>query len=119
MKESTLNSEMFRLGLSPRHKGFYYISRVLMAAQRRGGAGTGERYRAALAFSGEEQRRAERCMRYAIRYAWDVSCGSIHELFPGTDVPPAPIEFVHAMLWRLDELPENGEAATNRLSRLR
>lgn len=101
MRESALNREMFSMGLSPRHKGFYYLSRALCIAQDGSGADASEAIRATCGQS--DARTAERCMRYAIRYAWEVGCGSIREAFPGLDLPPSPVEFVSALLWRIDE----------------
>ncbi|MBO4562438.1 MAG: hypothetical protein J5772_02375 [Clostridia bacterium] len=104
MRESSLNREILLLGLSPRHKGFHYFSRVLSRLEGRGGyVGAGEAYRMICRETKEDWRRVERCMRYAIRYAWDVNRGSIHLLFPETDTPPAPIEFIQAVLWHLDK----------------
>lgn len=104
MKESMLKKEIFMLGLSPRHKGFHYITAALMDLMNE------EDHRDAnfsFKYVAREKhvdpKRAECCMRYAIRYAWDVSGGRIRELFPDSNVPPTPVEFMHAMQWRLEE----------------
>lgn len=97
MKASRVQREIFMMGLSPRHKGFHYISEAICAG---GTAPPGERC-AGIPDEGTEN--AERCMRYAIRYAWDVGGGEIRKLFPNSEYPPSPVEFIHAMLWKLDE----------------
>lgn len=89
------------MGLSPRHKGFHYISRALYLARDGSADGAADALRTICGAS--PSRRAERCMRYAIRYAWDVNCGSIREAFPGLDLPPSPVEFVSALLWRMED----------------
>ena len=97
MKASRVQREVFMMGLSPRHKGFHYISAAICAG------GLSCAAPGSLGFSEDEAENAERCMRYAIRFAWDVSGGEIHKLFPNSDYPPSPVEFIHAMLWKLDE----------------
>lgn len=100
MKKRDVHQEVFLMGLSPRHKGFHYLcTRILYMA-----AGHGR----PVGFTkvpGENVpvQRVERCMRYAIQYAWDMNEGMIREVFPYSKYPPAPIEFAHAMLWRLCE----------------
>lgn len=92
--------QVFSLGLSPKHKGFHYLSRVLcMAAE-------GMRVEAACkAMESGGAREADRCMRYAIRYAWDGNEGRIRALFPFYTLPPTPVELIHALLWEVDEAP--------------
>ena len=104
MRESTLKREIFMLGLSPRHKGFHYICAALidlMNDEEHRDASLSLKRLAEVRHL--DSKRAECCMRYAIRYAWDVSGGRIRELFPDSALPPTPIEFMHAMQWRLEE----------------
>lgn len=96
----SVEKEMFMMGLSPRHKGFHYLSKALRKAES-SGCDVSEAIR--LSDNEREMRQVERCMRYAIRYAWDMNEDGIRSLFPYSTVPPTPLEFVHAMLWRLDE----------------
>lgn len=100
MKASAVQREVFQMGLSPRHKGFHYISSAICAALDSGAFGSGAPTPESA--SPSEQENVDRCMRYAIHYAWDVSAGRIRELFPGAALPPSPVEFIHAMLWELD-----------------
>lgn len=92
MTSAEIKREMQLMGLTPRHKGFFYISGLLTELMGRdGGAGM------------KLPRTEERCMRYAINYAWDINEGCIHDLFPDRGMPPTPTEFIYAMLWRMDE----------------
>lgn len=101
MRRSTAQMLMFSLGLSPKHKGFHYLSRALCAAA--GGRSVEEAIRAT---EGEAAQQADRCMRYAIRYAWDGDEGRIKELFPYYRFPPTPVELIHALIWRLEDEAE-------------
>ena len=104
MKESALKRELFLMGLSPKHKGFHYIS-AAMQNMIEGGAlcdpcGAG---RDCIKVADTDKRQAECCMRYAINYAWDVNNGRIHLLFPDSKFPPTPVEFLNAFLWSIDD----------------
>ncbi|MBO4849138.1 MAG: hypothetical protein J5586_08315 [Clostridia bacterium] len=102
MREKIVNEEIFGLGFSPRHKGFHYLSAAIgRLSTRTGYVSAGETYRMVGMAAREDWRRVERCMRYAIHYAWEVNHGAIRELFPETNTPPAPIEFIQAVLWRI------------------
>ncbi len=90
------------MGLSPRHRGFYYICSWLFKAASTGAETDAEKMRA-LFYQMDNPIQADRAMRTAIRYAWDVAKGGIRELFPHSKYPPVPIEFVHAMLWKIEE----------------
>ena len=98
--EAAVQKAVFLMGLSPKHKGFYYISMAIREHIGEGDmgvpcpCGTEE---------GLVKKRMERCMRYAIRYAWDVSDGEIHRLFPNSRIPPSPCEFISVMRWELCE----------------
>ena len=104
MRDSVLEREVFRLGFSPRQKGFYYLCSVVSELMGKSGyISAGEAYGIACRKSRDEPARVERCIRYAIAYAWDVSKGSIRELFPGSCTPPTPLEFIRTVVWKLDE----------------
>ena len=104
MNKLSIQKEVFNLGLSPKHKGFHYISDGLSALLD-GRASSVEK---ALRMVGADpkNRRADRCMRYAIHYAWDVNGGRIKSLFPDSAFPPSPLELLHAMMWELGEREE-------------
>lgn len=103
MRLSAAQKMLFEKGLSPRHKGFHYLSAALCAAAR------GESVdKACRSVDAGQTHHADRCMRYAIRYAWDGSEGDIHETFRKYTIPPTPVELIHAILWRLDET-ESGQ----------
>lgn len=109
MRDHSINRELFYLGLSPRHKGFHYLSAALSGLC--GGMEMGEAVRAARRGTNEDQKQFERCMRYAINYAWDVSNCGIRSLFPGYTAPPTPTEFMFAMQWELDDRQPTGGGA--------
>ena len=106
MKDHIVKREICGMGLSPRHKGFYYLSRAIgeMASSEKEPCDV-----QLWAYIDADHSRADRCMRYAIRYAWDVNNGAIHGLFPEAALPPSPVEFAHAMLWHFAELSEKRE----------
>lgn len=103
MRESTLEREVFLLGFSPRHKGFYYLCSVVSELMGKSGyVSASEAYGIACRKSMDDPSRVERCIRYAIYYAWEVSRGGIRELFPGSCTPPTPLEFIRTVVWKLD-----------------
>lgn len=116
MKESQFQREVFKMGLSPRHKGFYYLSSWLYKAAA-SDAGTNAQKMRGLFLEMENTMHVDRAMRTAIRYAWDVVNGEIHELFPNSKYPPAPIEFIHAMLWKIEEDDDLKRAGDGRNSK--
>lgn len=99
MRPSTVQKAVCGMGLSPRHKGFYYLSDALTAAMQ---ANAKSCFRELYDLVDAVPANADRCMRYAIRYAWDVNRGRIRSLFPGAGTPPSPVEFFHAMIWFFD-----------------
>ena len=101
MTESKAQRTVFIMGLSPRHKGFYYISALLYRLAEDRSLDVREEYHRHETQA--EHNQEDRCMRYAIRYAWDVNEGEIHRLFPNAKLPPSPCEFITALLWELDE----------------
>lgn len=101
MKRMSIQREVFSLGLSPRHKGFHYISEGLCALMDGRAATVEKALRMIVADS--KNRRADRCMRYAIHYAWDVNGGRIRALFPGSAFPPSPLELLHAVMWEMED----------------
>ena len=105
MRPSAVQKAVCGMGLSPRHKGFYYLSDALTAAMC---ADVNPHFGALYSLVDAEPANADRCMRYAIRYAWDVNNGAIHALFPGTGHPPSPVEFFNAMIWYFDSPEEPG-----------
>ena len=109
MKDIGISRELFHLGLSPRHKGFHYLSSVLGCLLS--GMEFDDAMAAARRETHDEHHQFERCMRYAINYAWDVSDCGIRRLFPGYKMPPTPTEFMFALEW---ELLEKREAAGRR-----
>ncbi|MCR5808337.1 MAG: sporulation initiation factor Spo0A C-terminal domain-containing protein [Clostridiales bacterium] len=107
MRDSVLEREVFLLGFSPRHKGFYYLCSVLSELMGRNGyVSAAEAYGIACRKNRDDPSRVERCIRYAIYYAWEVNRGGIRELFPGSQTPPTPVELIRSMLWKLDEIRE-------------
>lgn len=95
MKLTTAQKMLFEAGLSPRHKGFHYLSAALCRAATAGAGAV----RGAMA---QDDGHINRCMRYAIRYAWDGNEGDIRSLFRNHSFPPTPLELIHALLWKLD-----------------
>ena len=99
MTAAGIKREMQRMGLTPKHKGFFYISERLTELMEKGGKE-----------NVKVSRQAERCMRYAINYAWNTENGGIHGLFPNRKTPPNPTEFICAMFWRMDaEVPKKNK----------
>lgn len=105
MNNARIAKYVFGLGISPRHKGFCYICEVLEQMS------LGSGYLAACAelcrSRRVNRRAAERCMRYAISFAWDMRLGSIRAEFGSVtkDVrcPPAPsiMDLMSVALWKL------------------
>lgn len=85
------------LGFSPQHKGFFYLAAAIAAARRIGCSKpiTGnDLYNLVYAEYGATRERAERCMRYAITYAWENSCAEARALFGCVSAPPRITELV-------------------------
>ncbi len=101
MQDLRVSRELFFLGLSPRHKGFHYLSAAI--SMQSGGMEMGEALNVIRAGTNEDPRQFDRCMRYAINYAWDVAGGGIRGMFPGFTAPPSPKEFIFAMQWELED----------------
>ena len=108
MRDLRISRALFYLGLSPRHKGFHYISAAISGLLN--GLNMGEALDRVREDAKDDPKQFDRCMRYAINYAWDVAGGGIRSLFPGFTVPPSPKEFIFAMQWELedDALPQKG-----------
>ena len=94
MNSLEIKRRMLLMGLIPKHKGFYYISSAIILMEKSGGDDPVRSYRRAFSSLPDGRKQAERCMRYAICYAWDVTRGDIRELFPLYDCPPTPMEFI-------------------------
>lgn len=99
MTETTAKLCVFSMGLSPKHKGFHYLSRAFEAAY----AGMDVAGACKSVEPGGDPQRADRCMRYAIQYAWYSGEGALHSLFPHYTHPPTPVELIHALIWKVEE----------------
>ena len=107
MLNTQIANFVFSIGVSPRHKGFDYICRVLELMLE------GEVYRSACGKLCREldidRHSAERCMRYALRCAWDEHPASIRGAYLPISSnerfapPPAINDFFCVALWRLRE----------------
>ncbi len=102
LTESAVRKAIFLMGLSPRHKSFYYISMALCEYILRAESDVPK----PCSDDALVRRRMERCMRYAIEYAWNVTCGDIRRLFPNSKLPPSPSEFISVMRWELADAEE-------------
>ena len=94
MNKSTINKQLMLMGFTPKHKGFYYLCRALTRLDSVADRELYSAYRSTCSDLPEGRKDAERCMTYAIRYAWDASRGGIRDMFPLQDWPPTPMEFV-------------------------
>lgn len=101
MNRTMISRTILLLGLTPRHKGFHYLSAAVLGTSR--GIEPEEAIRLEAEERGEEPARIDRCMRYAIAYAWDVTGGGIRELFPDHGTPPSPTELIYVLFWKMDE----------------
>ena len=102
---------VFALGISPRHKGFHYICGILsiMKEQEASSFRPGEIY-PLLGITDEARRRsAERCMRYAVQYAWDTKGSGVCELFRCSGgCPPQLGDLICAAAWELADGSREG-----------
>ena len=107
---------VYRLGISPKHKGFGYICDVVTALLESGAADAGldEAICAACSKHGTGRRSAERCIRYAVQYAWDAEqSGLRRELGLGAvrggqyERPPALREVIVMAVCELTETCDN------------
>lgn len=110
MQDLRVCRELFFLGLSPRHKGFHYLCAAI--SMQCGGMEMREALSLVREGSKEDPKQFDRCMRYAINYAWDVSAGGIRSMFPGFTAPPSPKEFIFAMQWELCDSKTAGKTMT-------
>lgn len=101
MRRNEIARAMMTLGLTPRHKGFHYLGTAFLNVS--GGVTPERAIGIAAAEKGEDPKRLDRCMRYAISYAWDVGNGGIRGLFPGYGAPPSPTELLYVLFWKLDD----------------
>ena len=118
MLKATVCRYLFRLGISPRHKGFNYICDLLIGLMQ---TDDGIPCREAAArllcdMFGDGRRSAERCMRYALQCAWDLGGRELYALFdkapreapgPAARLPapccPQLADFLFAAAWALTE----------------
>lgn len=87
MTRAEINRKLLFFGLSPKHnlrKSPEEMIRIVSESRR-----------VAL-------RQIASSMRYAIRYAWDVSNGEIHKVFPNYDAAPTLTEFLYVFMWELE-----------------
>lgn len=104
MKPLPIKRELFSQGISPKLKGFQYLAEALGAMLNGARCADAEAAsRAIKLVGGKRVRQTECCMRYAIRRAWDLGEGKIRELFPNYELPPAVVEFVLIVAWKLEE----------------
>lgn len=109
MSDREIRLGVFGLGITPRHRGFWLICEVLgLMAERGGGVFRPEEIYPRLGICGETSRRsAERCMRYAIQYAWDTPGSGLRGLFRS---PPPLADFFCAAAWLVFDA-ESADAA--------
>lgn len=100
MNGNEINRAILSLGLTPRHKGFHFLSAAVL--NMFGGLAPEKALARAAEERGEEPARLDRCVRYAVAYAWDMG-GGIRRLFPGCAAPPSPVELMYVLFWKLDE----------------
>ena len=99
-KEMDNNLKVFYVGITPKHKGYHYITALLTEKVRSGV--DFEKYIVTLCDKNSIKKGTLiKRMQYAINYAWDMNTGSIRELFPFYKYPPSPIEFLFVMSWEL------------------
>ena len=113
MERSDICRYLYSLGLSPKHKGFNYICEVLFELCSSGDPlyGFNAAFMKVCTAHGIERHAAERCMRYAVGYAWDAPDGALRRLFCCGEPqershftpPPSLSEFLHIVLWRLED----------------
>lgn len=119
MEPWKIGEELFDQGISPKLKGFHYICSALslLIGQRR--VLTAEdAARAIRTVGGQNVRRTECCMRYAIRRAWELGEGSIRLSFPNLSYPPAVVEYLLVTQWRLAAGAEAADKVDKRVKRL-
>lgn len=103
MRTAVINREMQLLGLSPRHKGFYFLGKIVSAMDGIPDDKLRETYSSVCAGFEHGRRISDKCMYYAVGYAWDIANGRIHELFPGRSDVPSPMELAVALHWELEK----------------
>ena len=115
MHRSEVCRYVFALGISPRHNGFNYICGTL--ANMLGGGAEPDIESALSAvchLHRTEKRSAERCMRYALKCAWDAGSSGLRSLCPsgaGGRCPPQLSDFLYAAAWALMDAEAEGGAS--------
>ena len=100
MSDTNVKMNLFSLGLTPRHKGFHYLSDAII--ELRGDTDMKDALERVCAKRNVNMTYFDNSMRYAINYAWDMTNGHIHELFPNYTSAPMPIEFIFMMKWKME-----------------
>ncbi len=113
MRKSDICRYLFYMGVSPRHKGFSYICELLYELGSAEGAAfcADAACKAFFLSHGIDPRTAERCMRYAIEYAWEACDGRLRGMYAqrhggecgSRSACPQLAEFLCAMLWDIEE----------------
>ncbi len=103
MKTAGINREMQLMGLSPRHKGFYFISKIVAEMDGVPDEKLPETYSRVSSGFEHGRRISDKCMYYAVNYAWEVADGRIHDLFPERKDVPSPMELAIALHWELEK----------------
>ena len=97
---------LLHFGISPRHKGFCYLSMAVMAICFESEvfcAGAGDVYTLIQQRTDVSRSQAERCIRYAIEQAWADSDSRLHELFSDHEEPPKLPEFLCRVALYIDD----------------
>lgn len=98
-----INREIQLMGLSPKHQGFFLISKLVASMEGVPDEKLLETYSTVCAGFEKGRRMSDRCMCYAINYAWEIEKGHIHDLFPDRGTEPTPKEFAIAVHWELEK----------------
>lgn len=103
MTRAEINRKLLLLGLSPKHKGFHHLSEILFNMSTDSLRKSPEEMIRIVSESKRVNlRQIASSMRYAICYAWDVSNGEIHKVFPNYDAAPTLTEFLYVFMWELE-----------------
>lgn len=120
---------VFAMGISPKHKGYAYICELIGALLSSGwpevhtAVCLDRAYKTVCGIYGVDRRTAERCMRYAVQYAWESGQGAMRGMFDSRAIlrhgeaaprgicsaPPALADFICVAaleLWESGAVPQ-------------
>ena len=115
MTRAALNKEMIRLGLSPKHAGFYYIGSITERLSENEPEDLRAEYRRLCEEMPGGRKRAEGSMSYSIKQAWNAENAGIRELFPNTCAPPSAMELVMTLFFEMKCMDEEHGKAPRRI----